>query len=176
MFEQVNVDIQMAACLARWKLCDTFMHPLCTFALKKGVSCSLACLPSRFVWRHSKLELKRVLFETLCLYIAVCVYFCSVSRREGSTTMMNMVTRMLRRQGFYRVKNQEEPCYMKHSVGLGGVYVRIEQRKALITVRDLGIEEEFTRVKKLENFINQLDDEAYRKKCFIVHKMRGTGS
>nr|KXH74272.1 MAG: hypothetical protein AM324_05910 [Candidatus Thorarchaeota archaeon SMTZ1-83] len=90
--------------------------------------------------------------------------------------MMNMVTRMLRRQGFYRVKNQEEPCYMKHSVGLGGVYVRIEQRKALITVRDLGIEEEFTRVKKLENFINQLDDEAYRKKCFIVHKMRGTGS
>ena len=41
---------------------------------------------------------------------------------------------------------------------------------------DLGIEEEFTRVKKLENFINNLDDQAYREKCFIVHRMRGTGS
>jgi hypothetical protein len=90
--------------------------------------------------------------------------------------MMNMVTRMLRRQGFYRVKNQDDPVYMKHSVGLGGVYVRIEKKKAMISVRDLGIQEEFTRVKKLENFINNLDDEAYRKKCFIVHKMKGTGS
>ncbi|MFQ5833187.1 MAG: hypothetical protein ACE5H4_10825 [Candidatus Thorarchaeota archaeon] len=91
--------------------------------------------------------------------------------------MMNMVTRMLRRQGFYRVKGRlEDPVYMKHSVGLGGVYVRIEKKKALISVRDLGIEEEFTRVKRLENFINQLDDEGYRKKCFIVHKMRGVGS
>ncbi|NHJ15012.1 MAG: hypothetical protein EAX95_15125 [Candidatus Thorarchaeota archaeon] len=89
---------------------------------------------------------------------------------------MMMFTRMLRRQGFYRVKNQEDPVYMKHSVGLGGVYVRIENKKALITVRDLGIEQEFSRVKKLETFINQLDDEAYRNKCFIVHRMRGTGS
>ncbi|MGY5875253.1 MAG: hypothetical protein RTU30_05865 [Candidatus Thorarchaeota archaeon] len=65
---------------------------------------------------------------------------------------------------------------MKHNVGLGGVYVRIQERKAYITVRDLGIEEEFSRVKKLENFITQLDDEAYRQKCFIVNKMRGAGS
>jgi len=89
---------------------------------------------------------------------------------------MMMFTRMLRRQGFYRVKNQEEPVYMKHSVGLGGVYVRIENKKAMITVRDLGIEEEFSKVKRLESFINQLDDEGYRNKCFIVHRMRGTGS
>ncbi len=65
---------------------------------------------------------------------------------------------------------------MKHSVGLGGVYVRIENKKAMITVRDLGIEEEFSKVKRLESFINQLDDEGYRNKCFIVHRMRGTGS
>ncbi|MHA1958910.1 MAG: hypothetical protein ACW99U_01685 [Candidatus Thorarchaeota archaeon] len=89
---------------------------------------------------------------------------------------MMMFSRMLRRQGFYRVKNQTEPVYMKHHVGLGGVYVRIEKKKALITVRDLGIQEEFTRVKRLENFISELDDEAYRQKCFIVHKMRGIGS
>ncbi len=89
---------------------------------------------------------------------------------------MMMFSRMLRRQGFYRVKNQSEPVYMKHHVGLGGVYVRIENRRALITVRDLGIEEEFTRVKQLEKFINELEDEAYRKKCFIVHKMKGMGS
>ena len=97
------------------------------------------------------------------------------SRREDKTIMM-MFSRMLRRQGFYRVKGQEEPVYMKHNVGLGGIYVRIEHKKALIQVRDLGIEEEFNRVKKLENFINSLDDQAYREKCFIVHKMRGTGS
>ena len=89
---------------------------------------------------------------------------------------MMMFSRMLRRQGFYRVKNQTEPVYMKHGVGLGGIYVRIEHKKALIQVRDLGIEEEFTRVKKLENFISSLDDQAYREKCFIVHRMRGTGS
>ena len=89
---------------------------------------------------------------------------------------MMMFTRMLRRQGFYRVKNTSEPIFMKHNVGLGGVYVRIEDKKAYISVRDLGIEEEFSRVKRLENFINELDDEAYRQKCFIVHKMRGAGS
>lgn len=89
---------------------------------------------------------------------------------------MMMFSRMLRRQGFYRVKNQSDPVYMKHHVGLGGVYVRIENKKAIIAVRDLGIQEEFTRVKKLENFINDLEDEAYRQKCFIVHKMRGAGS
>ncbi len=89
---------------------------------------------------------------------------------------MMMFTRMLRRQGFYRVKNQEEPVYMKHNVGLGGIYVRIEDKKALITVRDLGIEEEFDRVKRLENFIDKLEDQSYRQKCFIVHKMRGVGS
>ena len=89
---------------------------------------------------------------------------------------MLMFTRMLRRQGFYRVKNQEEPVYMKHNVGIGGVYVRIEKKKALLTVRDLGIEEEFSKVKKLEDFINELEDKAYRQKCFIVNKMRGSGS
>ena len=89
---------------------------------------------------------------------------------------MMMFTRMLRRQGFYRVKNQEEPVYMKHSVGLGGVYVRVAKKKAFISVRDLGIEEEFTRVKRLENFITELDETSYRQKCFIVHKMRGSGS
>ena len=97
------------------------------------------------------------------------------SRREDMTQMM-MFTRMLRRQGFYRVKNQEDPVYMKHNVGIGGVYVRIENKKAMITVRDLGINEEFTRVKQLENFISELDDQAYRQKCFLVHKMRGIGS
>lgn len=86
---------------------------------------------------------------------------------------MMMFTRMLRRQGFYRVKNQEDPVYMKHNVGLGGLYVRIEHRKAHLTVRDLGIQEEFTRVKQLENFINELEEQGYRQKCFIVHKMRG---
>jgi hypothetical protein len=89
---------------------------------------------------------------------------------------MMMFTRMLRRQGFYRVKNQEEPVYMKHNVGLGGVYVRINEKKAILTVRDLGIDEEFTKVKQLETFINDLEDEAYRQKCFLVHRMRGVGS
>ncbi|TFG09472.1 hypothetical protein EU538_04905 [Candidatus Thorarchaeota archaeon] len=87
-----------------------------------------------------------------------------------------MMLRMLRRQGFYRVKNQDEPVYMKHNVGIGGIYVRIEKRKATITVRDLDIEEEFTRVKRLEDFISSLDDESYRQKCFIVNKMKGMGS
>jgi hypothetical protein len=89
---------------------------------------------------------------------------------------MMMFSRMLRRQGFYRVKGQEDPVYMKHGVGLGGIYVRIGSKKALVQVRDLGIEEEFTKVKKLENFITDLEDQAYREKCFIVHKMRGQGS
>lgn len=89
---------------------------------------------------------------------------------------MLMFTRMLRRQGFYRVKNQEDPVYMKHNVGIGGVYVRIEKKKALLTVRDLGIEEEFSKVKKLEDFINDLEDKAYRERCLIVNKMRGSGS
>lgn len=89
---------------------------------------------------------------------------------------MMMFCRMLRRQGFYRVKNQTDQVYMKHHVGLGGIYIRVEKKKALITVRDLGVEEEFTRVKKLENYISELEDEAYRQKCFIVHKMRSAGA
>ena len=89
---------------------------------------------------------------------------------------MQMFSRMLRRQGFYRVKGQDQPVYMKHHVGIGGIYVRIADKKALVTVRDLGIEEEFTRVKRLENFIASLDEEAYRQKCFIVNRMRTGGS
>jgi len=127
---------------------------------------------------HTKCEASdelRLLIKTVYLYIAVSVYVRCRVRREENDTMM-MFSRMLRRQGFYRVKGQEDPVYMKHGVGLGGIYVRIEHKKALIQVRDLGIEEEFTRVKKLENFISNLDDQAYREKCFIVHRMRGTGS
>ena len=127
---------------------------------------------------HTKTEALdelRLRLKTVYLYIVVNVYFLCRVRREENDTMM-MFSRMLRRQGFYRVKGQEDPVYMKHGVGLGGIYVRIEHKKALIQVRDLGIEEEFTRVKKLENFINTLDDQAYREKCFIVHRMRGTGS
>ena len=127
---------------------------------------------------HTKCEALnelRLLVKTVYLYIAVSVYVRCRVRREENDTMM-MFSRMLRRQGFYRVKGQEDPVYMKHGVGLGGIYVRIEHKKALIQVRDLGIEEEFTRVKKLENFISNLDDQAYREKCFIVHRMRGTGS
>ncbi|NWF97214.1 MAG: hypothetical protein HXY34_13840 [Candidatus Thorarchaeota archaeon] len=89
---------------------------------------------------------------------------------------MQMFTRMLRRQGFYRVKGTEDPVFMKHNVGLGGVYVRLDDKTAFVTVRDLGISEEFTKVKQLENFISGLEDEAYRQKCFFVSKMRGSGS
>lgn len=89
---------------------------------------------------------------------------------------MQMFTRMLRRQGFYRVKGASEPVFMKHNVGIGGVYVRLDDKSAFVTVRDLGIEEEFTRVKQLEEFISSLDEEAYRKRCVIVNKMRGVGS
>ncbi|MBD3407758.1 MAG: hypothetical protein GF411_16690 [Candidatus Lokiarchaeota archaeon] len=89
---------------------------------------------------------------------------------------MMMFKRMLRRQGFYRVKNQDEPVYMKHNVGIGGMYVTIAKKKAQIRVRDLSIDEEFSRVKRLEDFIVELEDEAYQKKCVIVNKMRGTGS
>ncbi len=117
----------------------------------------------------------RLPLKTVYVYIWVSCTFLLVYRREGTTHMM-MFSRMLRRQGFYRVKNQDDPVYMKHGVGLGGIYVRIEHKKALIQVRDLGIQEEFTRVKKLENFINELEDQAYREKCFIVHRMRGSGS
>jgi len=117
--------------------------------------------------------LARLHIRTEGVYIEDSVYPFLVNRREGQDTMM-MFTRMLRRQGFYRVKNQDEPVYMKHNVGLGGVYVRIENKKAMLTVRDLGIEAEFTRVKQLENYITDLDEQAYRQKCFIVHKMRGT--
>jgi hypothetical protein len=128
-------------------------------------------LPSNRIWRE---KLACTTKNPIPLYLGI-VYFFLVYRREGTTNMM-MFSRMLRRQGFYRVKNQNDPVYMKHGVGLGGIYVRIEHKKALIQVRDLGIQEEFTRVKKLENFINELEDQAYREKCFIVHKMRGSGS
>ena len=131
-----------------------------------------------FQLSHTKCDdfsILRLPKKTAYTYIGVSVYLLCRVRREESDTMM-MFSRMLRRQGFYRVKGQEDPVYMKHGVGLGGIYVRIEHKKALIQVRDLGIEEEFTRVKKLENFINNLDDQAYREKCFIVHRMRGTGS
>ncbi len=89
---------------------------------------------------------------------------------------MMMFTRMLRRQGFYRVKNQNEPVFMKHNVGLGGVYVHIQGNKARLIVRDLGIEQEFTRVKRLENYIKELDEREYRQRCLYLHRMRrGTG-
>ncbi|MBS3794401.1 MAG: hypothetical protein KGY80_05875 [Candidatus Thorarchaeota archaeon] len=74
------------------------------------------------------------------------------------------------------MKNQDEPVYMKHNVGIGGVYVRVEKKKAHVSVRDLDIDREFTGVARLEDFITELDEKAYQKKCRIVNKMRGSGS
>lgn len=89
---------------------------------------------------------------------------------------MMMMNRMLRRSGLWRVKNQEEPVYMKHNVGIGGIYVRVEKKKARISVPDLDIDKEFTGVARLEDFIEELDEKAYQRKCMIVNSMRGSGS
>jgi len=89
---------------------------------------------------------------------------------------MMMMSRMLRRNGLYRVKNQDEPIYMKHNVGIGGIYVRVEKMKAHISVPDLDIDQEFTGVARLEDFITELDEKAYQRKCKIVNSMRGSGS
>ncbi len=75
-----------------------------------------------------------------------------------------MFSRMLRRKGFYRVKDSREVAYMKHSLGLGGIYVYLRDSKAIIKVRDLKIEKVYDRAKPLERFIDQLNemDERYR--------------
>lgn len=111
----------------------------------------------------------------LCLYLSYSVRE-DVEPPGGQDNQMQMFTRMLRRQGFYRVKGATEPVFMKHNVGIGGVYVRLDKKTAFVTVRDLGIDQEFTKVKQLETFISGLDEEAYRQRCFIVNKMRGAGS
>ena len=75
-----------------------------------------------------------------------------------------MFSRMLRRKGFYRVKDSREVAYMKHSLGLGGIYVYLKDKKAIIKVRDLQLEEVYDKAKPLERLIDKLNemDERYR--------------
>ena len=70
--------------------------------------------------------------------------------------MHGMMARLLRRCGFVREKGK--PIFVKHTIGLGGVYVKIfEDGSCELTVRDAKTTATFTNASKLKKVIGQLN-------------------
>jgi len=70
--------------------------------------------------------------------------------------MGGMFARLLRRHGFVREK--KKPIYVRHTLGLGGIYARIlKDGSCEFTVRDSKTSMTFTSASKLEKVIGQLN-------------------
>ena len=76
-----------------------------------------------------------------------------VSSMKGTKSM---ACRLLKRHGFYR--NSRKPVFIRHTVGIGGIYVEILTRGYQVTVRDLQEVTIFSKVSELKQELKRLDE------------------
>ena len=72
-----------------------------------------------------------------------------------------MFARTLQRQGFWKARNAETDSgrriFLKHDLYLGGIYVEVMNRVAVLRITELGVVRVFKRAKALVNFLSELD-------------------
>ncbi|MBS7287974.1 MAG: hypothetical protein KIH01_04320 [Candidatus Freyarchaeota archaeon] len=70
-----------------------------------------------------------------------------------------MFRNVLRRKGFWRVKGGGEEVFMKHDERLGGIYVTLQSRMAIVRIEDRGSIQVFKSAKHLERYLKRLEEE-----------------
>lgn len=72
-----------------------------------------------------------------------------------------MFARTLQRQGFWKARTGEDTngkrIFLKHDLYLGGIYVEIEKRLAIVRINELGIIRVFKSIKALKEFLLELE-------------------
>jgi hypothetical protein len=72
-----------------------------------------------------------------------------------------MFARTLQRQGFWKARNVENESgrriFLKHDLYLGGIYVEVMNRVAVLRITELGIVRVFKRAKALRTFLAELE-------------------
>ncbi|MBS7248032.1 MAG: hypothetical protein QXW47_04980 [Candidatus Jordarchaeales archaeon] len=70
-----------------------------------------------------------------------------------------MFRNVLRRRGFWRVKGGGEEVFMKHDERLGGIYVTLQNRMAIVRIEDRNAIQIFKSAKHLETYLKKLEEE-----------------
>jgi len=70
-----------------------------------------------------------------------------------------MFRNVLRRRGFWRVKGESEEVFMKHDERLGGIYVILQDRMAIVRIEDRNAIQVFKSAKHLETYLKKLEEE-----------------
>ncbi len=72
-----------------------------------------------------------------------------------------MFARTLQRQGFWKARTGEDTngkrIFLRHDLYLGGIYVEIEKRLAIVRINELGIIRVFKSIKALKEFLLELE-------------------
>ncbi len=72
-----------------------------------------------------------------------------------------MFARTLQRQGFWKARNVEADSgrriFLKHDLYLGGIYVEVMNRVAILRITELGVVKVFKRAKVLRDYLTELE-------------------
>lgn len=74
---------------------------------------------------------------------------------RNTNKMNGMMPKLLRKHGFFREKGK--PVYVRHTIGLGGIYVEILPKGSRLTVPEFNIVSTFSIVSKLQSAIERLN-------------------
>ena len=72
-----------------------------------------------------------------------------------------MFARTLQRQGFWKARTTENGkgrrVFLKHDLYLGGIYVEVVNKVAILRIHELGLLRVFKRAKSLRKFLSELE-------------------
>ena len=72
-----------------------------------------------------------------------------------------MFARTLQRQGFWKARTSEQTpgrrIFLKHDLYLGGIYIEVMNKIAVLRITELGIVRVFKRTKALQKFLQELE-------------------
>jgi len=70
-----------------------------------------------------------------------------------------MFRNVLRRRGFWKTRSSDEEVFMKHDERLGGIYVTLQNRMAILRMEDRDTIHVFKSAKHLELYLKKLEEE-----------------
>ncbi len=70
-----------------------------------------------------------------------------------------MFRNVLRRRGFWKVREEEGEVFIKHDERLGGIYVTLQDKMAIVRIEERNIIQVFRSAKHLEVYLKKLEGE-----------------
>lgn len=70
-----------------------------------------------------------------------------------------MFRNVLRRRGFWKVREEGEEVFIKHDERLGGIYVTLQDKMAIVRIEEQNTIQVFRSAKHLEVYLKKLEEE-----------------